>query len=113
MSDAFIDMQILFSLCIVLLAVYILFPIGIELTKNAAVCKVMSAFQHYLLLAAFGWMLVEAIRQFLRYYNRSHCLPEKFYLKGFLFCFGTLHCVSLISWINKVITYYRSVSLKH
>ena len=95
-TDAFVDMQILFSLCLVLLAVYIVFPIGIELTGDIIVCKVLSALLQYLLLAAFGWMLVEGVRQFLRYYIRSHCLPERFYLTGFLFSFGRFCFV----WLN-------------
>ena len=88
LSDTHVDKQILLHLCSALLAVYIVFLAGIEQTENTVGCKVVSGLLHYLLMASFCWMLVEAVRQFLRYYNRSHCLPEKFVLKGSIVSWG-------------------------
>ena len=44
-----------------LLALYITFIVAGHVTSAAPLCGVFSALLHYLLLALFGWMAVEAV----------------------------------------------------
>ena len=90
MKDTHVDKQILFNLCSALLAMYTTFLLGIQNTKGQIFCKVVSGLLHYFTLASFGWMFVESVRQFLRYYKRSHVLPERFVLTGSVVSWGEL-----------------------
>ena len=54
--DTHVDKQILFNLCLALLAMYTTFLIGIQNTKGQIYCKVVSGLLHYFILASFGWM---------------------------------------------------------
>ena len=89
-SDAHVDKQILFNLCLALLAMYTVFLVGIQNSKGQLYCKIVSGLLHYFILASFGWMFVESVRQFLRYYKRSHVLPEMFMRTGYVVSWGAL-----------------------
>ena len=52
--------KILISLCVSLLALLIVFLVGIENTSDKVGCQVVAALLHYFLLTTFFWMGVEA-----------------------------------------------------
>ena len=53
--------KILISLCSSLLALLVVFLVGIERTKNSLVCHTVAALLHYFMLTTFIWMAVEAV----------------------------------------------------
>lgn len=53
--------QVLINMSLALLALYITFIVAGHVTTVAPLCGVLSALLHYLLLALFGWMAVEAL----------------------------------------------------
>ena len=90
-GDSHVDRKILFNLCVALWLVYIVFLAGIERTENTVACKVVSGLLNYLLLAAFGWMLVESYRLYRRFNSKLKLqisLPSKFLLKGAIVSWG-------------------------
>ncbi|XP_074059784.1 adhesion G protein-coupled receptor E2-like [Macrotis lagotis] len=56
-------------LCICLFLAKLLFLIGVVRTENKIVCAVIAGLLHYLFLACFAWMLVEAMMLFLMVRN--------------------------------------------
>ncbi|XP_011798940.1 PREDICTED: EGF-like module-containing mucin-like hormone receptor-like 1 isoform X2 [Colobus angolensis palliatus] len=56
-------------LCVCLLLAKILFLAGIDKTDNQTGCAIVAGFLHYLFLACFFWMLVEAVMLFLMVRN--------------------------------------------
>ncbi|XP_070942047.1 adhesion G protein-coupled receptor E1 isoform X1 [Macaca nemestrina] len=56
-------------LCVCLLLAQILFLAGIDKTDNQTGCAIIAGFLHYLFLACFFWMLVEAVMLFLMVRN--------------------------------------------
>lgn len=48
-------------LCVCLFLAKILFLVGVDKTENRMVCAIIAGFLHYLFLACFFWMLLEAI----------------------------------------------------
>ncbi|XP_074059804.1 adhesion G protein-coupled receptor E1-like isoform X8 [Macrotis lagotis] len=56
-------------LCICLFLAKLLFLIGVARTENKIVCAVIAGLLHYLFLACFAWMLVEAMMLFLMVRN--------------------------------------------
>ena len=58
--------HILFNIAVAALFCNIVFWVGVETVATERYCIAMAALLHYFLLAAFTWMLVEAILQFLR-----------------------------------------------
>lgn len=56
-------------LCVCLFLAKILFLTGIDKTDNQTVCAIIAGFLHYLFLACFFWMLVEAVMLFLMVRN--------------------------------------------
>ncbi|XP_031515904.1 adhesion G protein-coupled receptor E1 [Papio anubis] len=56
-------------LCVCLLLAKILFLAGIDKTDNQTGCAIIAGFLHYLFLACFFWMLVEAVMLFLMVRN--------------------------------------------
>uniref|UniRef100_A0A2K5Y024 Adhesion G protein-coupled receptor E1 n=1 Tax=Mandrillus leucophaeus TaxID=9568 RepID=A0A2K5Y024_MANLE len=56
-------------LCVCLLLAKILFLAGIDKTDNQMGCAIIAGFLHYLFLACFFWMLVEAVMLFLMVRN--------------------------------------------
>uniref|UniRef100_F7A4B8 Adhesion G protein-coupled receptor E1 n=1 Tax=Monodelphis domestica TaxID=13616 RepID=F7A4B8_MONDO len=56
-------------LCVCLFLAKLLFLIGADKTENKTVCAVIAGLLHYLFLACFAWMLVEAVMLFLMVRN--------------------------------------------
>ncbi|XP_021565009.1 adhesion G protein-coupled receptor E1 [Carlito syrichta] len=56
-------------LCVCLFLAKILFLAGIDKTDNQTGCAIIAGFLHYLFLACFFWMLVEAVMLFLMVRN--------------------------------------------
>ncbi|XP_048196581.1 adhesion G protein-coupled receptor E1 [Perognathus longimembris pacificus] len=56
-------------LCVCLFLAKSLFLIGIDKTNNQMGCAIIAGLLHYLFLAAFSWMLVEAVMLFLTVRN--------------------------------------------
>ncbi|XP_038054485.1 adhesion G-protein coupled receptor G6-like [Patiria miniata] len=57
--------QILISLCFALLALYLIFLVGIEATASRGGCTFVAVLIHYFTLAAIAWMAVEATDMYL------------------------------------------------
>ncbi|GFR69280.1 G-protein coupled receptor, partial [Elysia marginata] len=57
--------QTLFQLSLALLLSWVVFLAGIERTSNHDGCIAVAAILHYLILASFMWMLMEALLQYL------------------------------------------------
>uniref|UniRef100_A0A3Q2GUI8 EGF-like module receptor 1 n=1 Tax=Equus caballus TaxID=9796 RepID=A0A3Q2GUI8_HORSE len=56
-------------LCVCLFLAKLLFLTGVDKTDNETVCAIIAGFLHYLFLACFSWMLVEAVVLFLTVRN--------------------------------------------
>nr|KAF6478952.1 adhesion G protein-coupled receptor E1 [Molossus molossus] len=56
-------------LCVCLFLAKILFLTGVDKTDNQTGCSIIAGFLHYLFLACFFWMLVEAVMLFLMVRN--------------------------------------------
>ncbi|XP_060227327.1 adhesion G protein-coupled receptor E1 isoform X4 [Meriones unguiculatus] len=56
-------------LCVCLFLAKILFLTGLDKTDNQMTCAIIAGFLHYLFLACFFWMLVEAVMLFLMVRN--------------------------------------------
>ncbi|XP_052048039.1 adhesion G protein-coupled receptor E1 isoform X1 [Apodemus sylvaticus] len=56
-------------LCVCLFLAKILFLTAVDKTDNQTVCAIIAGFLHYLFLACFFWMLVEAVMLFLMVRN--------------------------------------------
>ncbi|KAL6074574.1 hypothetical protein STEG23_004449, partial [Scotinomys teguina] len=56
-------------LCVCLFLAKFLFLIGVDKTDNQTACAIIAGFLHYLFLACFFWMLVEAVMLFLMVRN--------------------------------------------
>ncbi|XP_027706966.1 adhesion G protein-coupled receptor E1 isoform X2 [Vombatus ursinus] len=56
-------------LCICLFLAKLLFLVGVDKTENKIVCAIIAGLLHYLFLACFAWMLVEAVMLFLMVRN--------------------------------------------
>ncbi|XP_078616433.1 adhesion G-protein coupled receptor G7-like [Branchiostoma floridae x Branchiostoma japonicum] len=52
---------ILINLCVALLAILVIFPVGVNKTASPIGCTAVAALLHYFLLAALVWMAVEAV----------------------------------------------------
>ena len=73
---------ILVNLAVTLLLFYITFLIGgNNYVKTGGTCIALSACSLYFLLAAFGWMLVEGIVQYIKYVSITTSLPAQFVRK--------------------------------
>ncbi|XP_034513530.1 adhesion G protein-coupled receptor E1 isoform X3 [Ailuropoda melanoleuca] len=57
------------NLCICLFLAKTLFIVGVDKTDNQMGCAIIAGFLHYLFLACFFWMLVEAVMLFLMVRN--------------------------------------------
>ena len=53
------------QLCICFFLAEVLFVFGLDATANPKVCGAIAGFLHYLFLASFAWMFVEAIHVYL------------------------------------------------
>ncbi|XP_072458159.1 adhesion G protein-coupled receptor E1 isoform X5 [Notamacropus eugenii] len=56
-------------LCVCLFLAKLLFLIGVVRTENKIMCMIIAGLLHYLFLACFAWMLVEAVMLFLTVRN--------------------------------------------
>ncbi|XP_036611448.1 LOW QUALITY PROTEIN: adhesion G protein-coupled receptor E1-like [Trichosurus vulpecula] len=56
-------------LCVCLFLAKLLFLVGVVKTENKIVCAIITGLLHYLFLACFAWMLVEAVMLFLMVRN--------------------------------------------
>ncbi|CAO2640973.1 Adhesion G protein-coupled receptor E1 [Lemmus lemmus] len=56
-------------LCVCLFLAKFLFLMGVDKTDNQTACAIIAGFLHYLFLACFFWMLVEAVMLFLMVRN--------------------------------------------
>ncbi|XP_028717040.1 adhesion G protein-coupled receptor E1 isoform X1 [Peromyscus leucopus] len=56
-------------LCVCLFLAKFLFLVGVDKTDNQIACAIIAGFLHYLFLACFFWMLVEAVMLFLMVRN--------------------------------------------
>ncbi|RUS90990.1 hypothetical protein EGW08_001207 [Elysia chlorotica] len=57
--------QTMFQLSMALLLSWVVFLVGVERTSHHAGCVAVAALLHYLILASFMWMLMEALVQYL------------------------------------------------
>ena len=73
--------MVLLRLSIALLAVDLLVLFGLERTEFAVVCKAVAGLLLYFLLAAFAWMLVEAVQMYLRFVKVLNTHISHFRLK--------------------------------
>ncbi|XP_043938204.1 putative adhesion G protein-coupled receptor E4P [Protopterus annectens] len=76
---------LLLNLCICLLIADGIFLFGISQTKYKILCKVISAFLHYSLLASFSWMCLGALQLHLMVQNlkavkafRTHVIRRRY-----------------------------------
>ncbi|XP_063869301.1 uncharacterized protein LOC135105166 isoform X2 [Scylla paramamosain] len=58
--------QILVSLAFAIMSSLIVFLAGIQQTSIPTACRIVAVALHYFILVSFGWMLVEAVHQYLR-----------------------------------------------
>ncbi|XP_045123352.1 uncharacterized protein LOC123511481 isoform X2 [Portunus trituberculatus] len=58
--------QILVNLASAIMISLIVFLTGIQQTLSLTMCRAAAVTLHYFILASFGWMLVEAVHQYLR-----------------------------------------------
>ena len=75
--------KILISLCVSLLALLIVFLVGVEETSNKIGCKVVAALLHYFIRTTFFWMGDEAVNIYQMFVmiiiNRS---AKRFFLRS-------------------------------
>jgi hypothetical protein len=72
---------VLVNLAVALLLVNVTFLAGVTRTSDYISCIVVAAFLHFFLLAAFSWMLVEGVLQYLRFVKVLDTYIEHFILK--------------------------------
>jgi len=87
---------VVFHLCICLIAAQVLFLAGVDKTGNKTGCRVIALFLQYFLLAAFMWMLREAIllyRTFVVIFGGATRLSFRSYLA----CYGIPAVIVAIS----------------
>ena len=80
--------KVLFNLALALLAVYIIFLVGIEQTDNNVTCICVAALLQYFILVAFAWMLVEAVLQYLKFVKVFDTYVCNFMLKAAIPAWG-------------------------
>ncbi|KAK3595406.1 hypothetical protein CHS0354_008838 [Potamilus streckersoni] len=73
--------QTLFCLCIPMLCYSIIFLVGIKRTEYYVPCIAVSALIHYFILAAFMWMLMEGVLQYLRFVKVLGTYIPNFFIK--------------------------------
>ena len=81
--------KILISLCVSLLALLIVFLVGIEKTSNKVGCQVVAVLLHYFLLTTFFWMGVEAVniyQMFVKVFRKGS--ERRFLLRSTLVAWG-------------------------
>ena len=71
--------KILVNFCISLLALYLVFMLGVERTSPRITCQIIAALLHYLVLSTFCWTLVQSYnlyQNFVRVFRSSgsYCL---------------------------------------
>ncbi|KAM9687239.1 adhesion G protein-coupled receptor E4-like isoform 4-T5 [Trichechus inunguis] len=76
------------SFCLFL--AHLLFLVGIDKTEPEVLCSVIAGALHYLYLASFTWMLLEALQLFLtvRNFKVSNYTSEGRFKKNFMYPFG-------------------------
>ncbi|XP_037084062.1 uncharacterized protein LOC119104459 isoform X2 [Pollicipes pollicipes] len=80
--------QIMMHLSAALTGMYISFLGGLAATKYPVACVCLSALLHYFVLAAFGWMAVEAVFQYLRFVRVIGTYIPCFMLKASVCAWG-------------------------
>ncbi|XP_037088776.1 uncharacterized protein LOC119109286 [Pollicipes pollicipes] len=80
--------QIVMHLSVALTGVYLSFLGGLAAPGYHVACSCLSALLHYFLLAAFGWMAVEAVFQYLRFVRVLGTYIPGFMRKASLFAWG-------------------------
>ena len=81
--------KILISLCVSLLALLIVFLVGIAFQTDKVGCRVVAALLHYLILTTFFWMGVEAAntyQMFVKVYQQR--CEKRFLLRSSLLAWG-------------------------
>ena len=78
------------NLALALLFSDVIFLGGINQTENEAACKIVAALLCFFLLAAFAWMLVEAVLQYLKFVKVFDTYVEKFMWKAGIPAWGKL-----------------------
>ena len=77
--------KILISLCVSLLALLIVFLVGIKKTSDRTTCPFVAVLLHYFILTTFFWMGVEAVniyQMFVRVFLKGS--QKRFLLKSSL-----------------------------
>ncbi|XP_022098829.1 adhesion G-protein coupled receptor G6-like isoform X2 [Acanthaster planci] len=80
--------QIQISLCFALLALYLVFLVGIEAISPRAGCIVVAVLIHYSTLASIAWMAVEATNMYLLFVRVLNARVSRFVLKASIAAWG-------------------------
>ncbi|XP_076368163.1 uncharacterized protein LOC143255804 [Tachypleus tridentatus] len=80
--------QTLCNLAVALLGSLVIFLIGINKKHGPGPCMLSAVLLHYFLMVSFGWMLVEAVVQYLRFVKVVGTYIPKFMCKAMLCAWG-------------------------
>ena len=98
--------KILISLCVSLLALLIIFWVGIDKTSHKIACQVVAVLLHYFILTTFFWMGVEAVniyQMFVKVFRGGS--QKRFLLKSSLAAWGKLSVLYLKYIIIRTVKY--------
>ncbi|CAD5113410.1 DgyrCDS2582 [Dimorphilus gyrociliatus] len=80
----------LFNLALALIAVNIVFLVGIRKTENRNGCIAVSALLYYFLLSSFFWMLAEGVITYINFVKVFDNYISNFMLKSLVCCWGKI-----------------------
>ncbi|XP_022242223.1 uncharacterized protein LOC106460726 [Limulus polyphemus] len=99
--------QTLCNLAAALLGSLVIFLIGINKKHGQGLCMLSAVLLHYFLMVSFGWMLVEAVLQYLRFVKVVGTYIPRFMCKAMICAWGIpLLIVSLVFIIDYKQYYY-------
>ncbi|XP_076368161.1 uncharacterized protein LOC143255803 isoform X2 [Tachypleus tridentatus] len=99
--------QTLCNLAVALLGSLVIFLIDINKKHGPGLCMLSAALLHYFLMVSFGWMLVEAVLQYLRFVKVVGTYIPRFMCKAMICAWGTpLLIVCLVLSIDHKQYYY-------
>ncbi|XP_022246261.1 uncharacterized protein LOC106460925 [Limulus polyphemus] len=99
--------QTLCNLAVALLGSLVIFLIGINKKHGQGLCMLSAVLLHYFLMVSFGWMLVEAVLQYLRFVKVVGTYIPRFMCKAMICAWGTpLLIVCLVLIIDHKQYYY-------
>lgn len=80
--------KILVNLCLAEFCSLTVFLAGVDQTANPTLCRGVAVTLHYFILASFGWMLVEAVHQYLNFVKVVGTYIPRFMWKASLGAWG-------------------------